>query len=415
MKSRSRIVLIIVVLITLILGGVAIWIGLRLGQEEDITPDNPLAAPGTGACGAFIAHCINGSCNLTNDINFSYCNYGSDCCTVTQGASCSGSNIYGYVCHSGLSQGICLENGPQYLGPVTLGMTVCASSYASLCAGDNDCWIQVDLDFGGVTTQGTTTIQTGGTTTYSGGTTTIDQGGCPPTQARFRIVDSQDRGWLSSGTYNLANINTFEFAVFKNNTINERFTGYIKLTGPSGELFSRNATGNPRNVPTPWQSGVYHLMAYYTQGGELCDEVAVTFQQNQTTRRTTTRTTARTTAVSTTYETTQNTTANTTQLTTALTTALTTGQTTASSTGETTELTTNLTTELTTLETTQISTAQTTTISTLPETGVHDNQDYRFVIIGLLLLSTGTAFYIFRIGHTVETTLSNILKSRRDK
>jgi len=164
--NRNRLLLIFILLITLALGGAAIFIGYRLSQEEEVTPDEAAASPGDADCGGFVAHCVNGYCNLTADIHFSNCNYTTDCCTVTQGGSCAGSNIYSYVCLGGLTNNRCLENGPVYQGPASLGGTICANSFVGLGGGDTDFWIQVDVDFGQA--QVTTTYQTPTyqTTTY---------------------------------------------------------------------------------------------------------------------------------------------------------------------------------------------------------------------------------------------------------
>ncbi|MBN2015290.1 hypothetical protein JW766_00455 [Candidatus Dojkabacteria bacterium] len=42
--KRSRIIMLVILFITLILGGVAIWLGLRLGKEEEVTPEESEAA-----------------------------------------------------------------------------------------------------------------------------------------------------------------------------------------------------------------------------------------------------------------------------------------------------------------------------------------------------------------------------------
>lgn len=175
--NRSRILIIALLLITAVLGGAAIWIGWRLSQEEEVTPEDSWAYPGQGACGAFIAYCSGpGNCDVTQyNSSLITCNTATDCCTFSAAPSCSGALIYGFWCLTDPGGGACLDNRHDF-NVSAPGRTVCPDFYGGIC-GSYPCWIQLDADFSddttsqGTTTQGTTLLTTTQGTTSQGTTT----------------------------------------------------------------------------------------------------------------------------------------------------------------------------------------------------------------------------------------------------
>jgi len=94
---------------------------------------------------------------------------------------------------------------------------------------------------------------------------------CPSTQARFTIGS---RGLVSGGTYNIAELPPFQYSVLINGDVNQRFQGNVTLSGPFGSLTQPN--GNTRDVPQPWTTGGYTLVARLTNGTE-CGRATVSF------------------------------------------------------------------------------------------------------------------------------------------
>ena len=135
MKSkRSKILLVVVFLFTAALGGTAIFIGYRLSQEEEITPEESEAAGGAGSCchpdvGCIAGwKCVNTNCDeYINPIGSSGCDgFGNDCTPCGGGRCPIWPSSPRYTCEDGkckvYNAWTCVKRDD-----CTLGNTECAS------------------------------------------------------------------------------------------------------------------------------------------------------------------------------------------------------------------------------------------------------------------------------------------------
>lgn len=243
--GRSRIAIIFILFITLALGATAIFIGYRLSQKEEVTPDTTWAYPGQGACGAFIGYCTSASSCTVTRYNPTLITCNTSCCTFSAASSCAGYQLFGFWCNYDPGSGNpCLQNGPVNLGGGP-GSTVCASNVGWIC-GSFPCWIQVDLDSGGA--QQTTTYQT---TTYR---TTTYQTTVPRTTT-YRTTTHQTttyrtttQGTTSQGTTTQGT--TTQGTTTQGTTTNATTTNATSTNATTTQETTTNATTTAQSTST---------------------------------------------------------------------------------------------------------------------------------------------------------------------
>jgi hypothetical protein len=292
MKNK-RLKVLVLLLITIILSVVSIYVGYRLSTSTDISPDDSSAASdGIAITFTNISAPTSGNWQwnatvwtnsprqqtMQGEIGVYHCRTANDsaCAPDISGADFITTlrGVENYDFERPRCGGSCGAFSQNYsLNPATLTHRAVDCGRVQIDIGNR----QVSGGIFGGKVHNTGRNCDGGTIPPPSivVTTPPTGGGCPNTQARFRLViNGQDRGWLDGGSYTLSSVNTFQTAVFINGDLSQYFNGNITLVGPGG--FSRNySSGNPVDVPTPWRAGTYTLTA--SANGATCNSTSISF------------------------------------------------------------------------------------------------------------------------------------------
>jgi hypothetical protein len=221
-NKRSRILLIIIFVVTVALAGAAVYIGWRLSQEKEVTPEPGEAEPaGAEACGDITGYVQQGGGALSTT-NFEGCNTSSDCIILTGKPSdpdCDWGDIVleAYACDTDRScgSGTCEDNLFERRNATGAGNQICLSSFVSRARAEGLCYLQLDIraNYGGspagniiarvkncqqttttpsttpATTPSTTTPQTTTTTPVSTSTSTTTRTTTVPTAPPTGVLD----------------------------------------------------------------------------------------------------------------------------------------------------------------------------------------------------------------------------------
>lgn len=233
-------------MVTLVVGAVAIYIGIQLQSQSNVAPSPTAAA--------------NASC----------CENAGGLCDPSSGNGCGGFDI-NQACNSSHNWCWCVRTTNQCARDGTNNPEGTAEIFCGYGTGDGTACYTCPAGWTG----NGNTICSGGQFMDCGNCnppppTTVPPEQCPSTQARFLVGG---HGLVSSGTYQITEIPPFQYSVLINGDVNQRFQGNVSFSGPTGN--ANHSNGNTHDVPQPYQPGTYTLTASLSNG-TVCDRASVT-------------------------------------------------------------------------------------------------------------------------------------------
>lgn len=229
-----------------------------------------------GTVGAEFTNSCGGGTGNPNYYNCpANCSLANRTCSTGSG---NGNFIFRFTCNGRVTECV---SGEERLGTGTFGTTVGCGQTNQIDVFDHDC-----RDSGWSCPNGSDDLR--GYIVWYGGNcppiTTPPVNTPPPTstncsaegvQARFRLtINGTDIGLVNSGTWNLNDVDSMDFAVVRNMQANppDWFYGTVRVYTPSG--YYEYGNGISRSVPGAPQGGTYTITAL--ENGQYCDGGTIT-------------------------------------------------------------------------------------------------------------------------------------------